>query len=79
MTPKYPALVVIIFCLKMDLSVYPNIVKKHSMFEFMRYEKRMSVHHVQIDIKFMCFKDAQGNCIKRLRYKAINDATRIRT
>jgi len=32
--------------------------------QFKRYEKQMPDHHVQVDVKFLFFKDAQGNRIK---------------
>jgi len=46
--------------------------------QFKHYEKRMPGHHVQVDVKSLFFKDAQGNRIKRFQYTAIDDATRIR-
>ena len=42
------------------------------------YEKRTPGHHVQVDVKFLNFKDAKGHKIKRFQYTAIDDATRIR-
>ena len=46
--------------------------------QFKHYEKRMPRHHVQVDVKFVFFRDVQGNRIKRFQYTAIDDATRIR-
>lgn len=43
-----------------------------------RYEKETPGHHVQVDVKFLIFNDANGNKIKRFQYTAIDDATRIR-
>ena len=43
-----------------------------------RYEKETPGHHVQVDVKFLIFHDANGNKIKRFQYTAIDDATRIR-
>jgi transposase len=43
-----------------------------------RYEKQMPGHHIQVDIKFLKFKDKAGRNIKRFQYTAIDDATRIR-
>ena len=43
-----------------------------------RYEKRTPGHHVQVDVKFLIFKDKQGRKVKRYQYTAIDDATRIR-
>jgi transposase InsO family protein len=43
-----------------------------------RYAKQVPGHHVQADVKFLCFKDMDGKRIKRFQYTAIDDATRIR-
>ena len=43
-----------------------------------RYEKETPGHHVQVDVKFLIFQDANGHKIKRFQYTAIDDATRIR-
>ena len=43
-----------------------------------RYEKQVPGHHVQVDVKFLFFRDAGGQRIKRFQYTAIDDATRIR-
>ena len=43
-----------------------------------RYEKRVPGHHIQVDVKFLTFKDEDGAPIKRYQYTAIDDATRIR-
>ena len=43
-----------------------------------RYAKSVPGHHVQVDVKFLKFKDAAGKPIKRYQYTAIDDATRIR-
>jgi transposase InsO family protein len=43
-----------------------------------RYEKQVPGHHIQIDVKFLKFKDSDGNPVKRFPYTAIDDATRIR-
>ena len=40
-----------------------------------RYEKETPGHHVQVDVKFLIFNDANGNKIKRFQYTAIDDAT----
>ncbi|XDD50930.1 IS481 family transposase [Leptospira sp. WS92.C1] len=42
---------------------------------FIRYEKKVPGHHVQIDVKFLFFYNQQG---KRFQYTAIDDASRIR-
>ncbi len=43
-----------------------------------RYEKSTPGHHVQVDVKFLIFRDNTGVKIKRYQYTAIDDATRIR-
>ena len=42
------------------------------------YEKQTPGHHVQMDVKFLSFKNKEGRQIKRYQYTAIDDATRIR-
>jgi len=42
------------------------------------YEKDVPGHHVQVDVKFLFFKDENASKIKRFQYTAIDDATRIR-
>jgi len=46
--------------------------------KFKRYEKRVPGHHVQVDVKFLFFKDEKDKRIKRFQYTAIDDCTRIR-
>lgn len=43
-----------------------------------RYEKQVPGHHVQVDVKFLDFKAASGEKVRRFQYTAIDDATRIR-
>ena len=43
-----------------------------------RYEKQTPGHHVQVDVKFLIFKDDREGKIKRYQYTAIDDTTRIR-
>lgn len=38
----------------------------------------MPGHHVQVDVKFLDFKDGTGKNVRRFQYTAIDDATRIR-
>lgn len=45
---------------------------------FKRYEKQVPGHHIQMDVKFLTFKDSENKKIKRYQYTAIDDATRIR-
>jgi len=42
------------------------------------YEKQTPGHHVQMDVKFLSFKNKEGRQVKRYQYTAIDDATRIR-
>ena len=44
----------------------------------MRFDKKVSCHHAQVDVKFLFFKDEEGQRIKRFQYTAIDDCTRIR-
>ncbi len=43
-----------------------------------RYEKDVPGHHVQVDVKFLVFKNEFGDKVKRYQYTAIDDCTRIR-
>ena len=43
-----------------------------------RYAKSVPGHHVQVDVKFLLFKDLGGKTVRRFQYTAIDDATRIR-
>jgi transposase InsO family protein len=43
-----------------------------------RYDKRVPGHHIQMDVKFLIFRDKAGKKVKRYQYSAIDDATRIR-
>ena len=43
-----------------------------------RYVKKVPGHHVQVDVKFLSFKNEEGHNIRRFQYTAIDDATRIR-
>ena len=43
-----------------------------------RYAKSVPGHHIQVDVKFLWLKDAEGGRIRRFQYTAIDDATRIR-
>ena len=60
------------------LNRLPENIKKRSRNKFKRYEKRVPGHHVQVDVKFLFFKDKLGRRIKRFQYTAIDDCTRIR-
>ncbi len=43
-----------------------------------RYVKKVPGHHVQVDVKFLSFKNDEGSNIRCFQYTAIDDATRIR-
>lgn len=43
-----------------------------------RYNKQVPGHHIQMDVKFLIFKDKTGRKLKRYQYTAIDDATRVR-
>lgn len=64
--------------LRNGLNRLPENIKKRSRSKFKRYEKKVPGHHVQIDVKFLFFKDSDGKRIKRFQYTAIDDCTRIR-
>ena len=54
-----------------------NLRKRHSA-TVTRYEKQVPGHHVQVDVKFLEFKDQKGRNLRRYQYTAIDDATRAR-
>lgn len=56
----------------------PQNQRKRSIPIPQRYEKQVPGHHVQVDVKFLFFKDQNGKQVKRFQYTAIDDATRIR-
>jgi len=60
------------------LNRLPENIKKRSRRRFKSYEKKVPGHHVQMDVKFLVFKDNKGNKIRRFQYTAIDDCTRIR-
>lgn len=43
-----------------------------------RYNKQVPGHHIQMDVKFLTFRGIGGRKIRRFRFTAIDDATRIR-
>ncbi|KPJ58472.1 MAG: hypothetical protein AMJ46_14165 [Latescibacteria bacterium DG_63] len=43
-----------------------------------RYAKQVPGHHIQVDVKFLSIKAADGTRARRFQYTAIDDATRIR-
>lgn len=56
----------------------PQNQRKRSIPIPQSYEKQVPGHHVQVDVKFLFFKDQNGKQVKRYQYTAIDDATRIR-
>ena len=60
------------------LNRLPDNIPKRSHSKFKRYEKRVSGHHVQIDVKFLKFKAEDRKIVKRFQYTAIDDCTRVR-
>lgn len=56
----------------------PQNQRKRSIPTPQRYAKQVPGHHVQVDVKFLFFKDQNGKQVKRYQYTAIDDATRIR-
>lgn len=51
---------------------------KRSPHTYKRYEKTVPGHQIQVDVKFLFFRDKTGRRIKRFQYTAIDDTTRIR-
>ena len=60
------------------LNRLPENIKKRLRNKFTRFDKKVPGHHVQVDVKFLFFKDEDGQRIKRFQYTAIDDCTRIR-
>lgn len=60
------------------LNKLPRNLRKRNVKSFKRYEKQVPGHHMQVDVKFLTFKDKLGRKIRRFQYTAIDDATRIR-
>lgn len=56
----------------------PQNQRKRSMEQFKRYEKQVPGHRIQVDVKFLFFKDIRGKEVRRFQYTAIDDATRAR-
>jgi len=60
------------------LNRLPRNQRKRSIPSFKRYEKQVPGHHVQVDVKFLAFVEADGARVRRYQFTAIDDATRIR-
>jgi len=43
-----------------------------------RYAKQVPGHQIQVDVKFLTLKAADGSKVRRFQYTAVDDATRIR-
>jgi transposase InsO family protein len=63
--------------LRNGLNRLPRYAKKRTLLT-KRYEKQVPGHHIQVDVKFLDFKDQQEQKVRRFQYTAIDDATRIR-
>ena len=59
------------------LNRLPNNAKLRTV-QTRRYQKQVSGHHIQIDVKFLSPVGSHGKTLKRFQYTAIDDATRIR-
>jgi len=59
------------------LNCLPRQARKRTV-HTKRYNKQVPGHHIQMDVKFLIFKDKSGRKIKRYQYTAIDDATRVR-
>ena len=64
--------------LRNKLNRLPENIRKRSRTRHKSYEKKVPGHHVQVDVKFIGFKDKTGKKLKRYQYTAIDDCTRIR-
>lgn len=60
------------------LNKLPKNERKRSLPAFKRYEKQVPGHRIQINVKFLSFKDPAGKMQKLYQYTAIDDATRAR-
>ncbi len=63
--------------LRNGMNRLPKNAKKRTI-KTHRYEKQIPGHHIQVDVKFLKFKDQTGCKVRRFQYTAIDDATRIR-
>jgi len=59
------------------MSRLPKTVSRRTV-HTRRYAKKVPGHHIQVDVKFLTFKNADGKKVRRFQYTAIDDATRIR-
>jgi len=65
--------------LRHGLNRLPKNTKKRSPGPtFIRYEKQVPGHQVQVDVKFLNLQTKAGKKVRRFQYSAIDDATRIR-
>lgn len=63
--------------LRNGMNRLPRNAKKRTI-KTHRYEIQVPGHHIQVDVKFLKFKDQTGRKVRRFQYSAIDDATRIR-
>lgn len=64
--------------LRHGMNRLPKNMKKRSIPSvFKRYEKQVPGHRIQVDVKFLNFKQS-GRRVRKFQYTAIDDATRIR-
>ena len=65
--------------LRHGMNRLPQNAKKRSPGPaFIRYEKQVPGHQVQVDVKFLDLQGKTGKVVRRFQYSAIDDATRIR-
>jgi transposase InsO family protein len=64
--------------LRHGLNRLPRNQRKATTAQPKLYEKQQPGYHVQVDVKFLFFKDKENRRIKRYQYTAIDDATRLR-
>jgi transposase len=62
---------------RQGLNRLPRNAKRRTV-QTQRYQKQVPGHHIQVDVKFLTFKEPDGKQLKRFQYTAIDDATRVR-
>jgi transposase InsO family protein len=67
----YPA------CKRHGLNRLPSRVGRRAVHTH-RYEKQVPGHQVQVDVRFLTLQRKKGVPVRRYRYNAIDDATRVR-
>lgn len=56
----------------------PRNKRQRAIASYRRHEKQVPGHQVQVDVKFLTFRDATGRRVRRFQCTAIDDTTRIR-